>query len=169
MVVYNHHVEPLMELCDVYATARRAAYLMWRNRMLLEKEEEGMEQSKAEGVDGEKMVGEATQGDVNEGAADEGVDGVNSDSFPLDPTLLLTPTLHHSVARPWQVLPGRTHPMMTGKGGADGGYVVTSTRVIPIEGRAVQARGRQGKSRKRQKIDGQSGEEGTDKVDDLSE
>ena len=42
--------------------------------------------------------------------------------------------------REWQVLPGRTHPVMTGKGGAEG-YLFTAVRVIPAEGR-VEARGK---------------------------
>lgn len=167
VVVYNHHIEPLMELCDVYSTARRAAYLQWRNKKMEAKEDEE-EYVKVEAADGDNQV-MATNDSAVAGQADKEDEG-NNDLFPLDPTLLLTPTLHHSVARPWQVLPGRTHPMMMGKGGAEGGYVMTSTRVIPVEGIAVQARGRQGKSRKRQKIDGQSGEDGTDsKMDDLSE
>jgi len=42
--------------------------------------------------------------------------------------------------REWQVLPGRTHPVMTGRGGAEG-YLFTATRVVPAEGR-VEARGK---------------------------
>ncbi len=42
--------------------------------------------------------------------------------------------------REWQVLPGRTHPVMTGRGGAEG-YLFTATRAVPAEGR-VEARGK---------------------------
>lgn len=62
------------------------------------------------------------------------------EDFPLDPTLLLAPTIQTARCREWQVLPGRTHPLMTGRGGAEG-YIFTATRVLPAEGR-VEARGR---------------------------
>lgn len=57
----------------------------------------------------------------------------------VDPTLLLAPTVHTSWARRWQVLPGRTHPVMTSRGGGEG-CVLSATRVLPVEGR-VEARG----------------------------
>ena len=63
-----------------------------------------------------------------------------TEDFPLDPTLLLAPTIQTARVRPWQVLPGRTHPLMTGRGGSEG-YVFTATRVLPIEGK-VEARGK---------------------------
>ena len=69
-----------------------------------------------------------------------------SEDFPVDPRLLLAPTLQTSRVRDWQVLPGRTHPMMTSKGGSEG-YVFTARRVIPLEG-GVEARGKSGKRRK---------------------
>lgn len=59
--------------------------------------------------------------------------------FPLNPTLLLAPTIFTARCKNWQVLPGRTHPLMTGRGGAEG-YIFTGTRVLPVEGR-VEARG----------------------------
>lgn len=57
----------------------------------------------------------------------------------VDPTLLLAPTLHSTWARKWQVLPGRTHPVMTSRGGGEG-CVFHGVRVLPVEGK-VQARG----------------------------
>lgn len=65
---------------------------------------------------------------------------VPSKEFPLDPTLVLPPMVQTSRVRKWQVLPGRTHPLMTGRGGAEG-YVFVATRVLPAEGK-VEARGR---------------------------
>lgn len=59
--------------------------------------------------------------------------------FPVDPSLLLAPTIQTARAKPWQVLPGRTHPLMTGKGGSEG-YIFTATRVVPAHGR-IEARG----------------------------
>ncbi|KAL9059272.1 MAG: hypothetical protein Q9162_001309 [Coniocarpon cinnabarinum] len=71
---------------------------------------------------------------------------VPSDDFPLDPCLVLAPSLQTVRAREWQALPGRTHPVMTMKGGAEG-YVFTGTRVWPAEGK-VEARGNFAKKRK---------------------
>ena len=65
---------------------------------------------------------------------------VPNEDFPLNPTLLLGPTIQTARCRKWQVLPGRTHPLMTGRGGAEG-YIFTATRVLPAEGK-VEARGR---------------------------
>lgn len=70
--------------------------------------------------------------------------------FPVDPRLLLAPTLHTSRVRAWQVLPGRTHPLMTDRGGSEG-YMFTARRVIPLEG-GVAARGNF--SGKKRKVDG---------------
>lgn len=60
--------------------------------------------------------------------------------FPVDPTLLLATTIHTVRSRPWQVLPGRTHPLMSGRGGSEG-YILHATRAIPAEGK-VEARGK---------------------------
>ena len=65
---------------------------------------------------------------------------VPSEDFPVDPTLLLAPTIQTARVRNWQVLPERTHPLMTGRGGSDG-YLFTATRVLPAEGK-VEARGK---------------------------
>lgn len=71
---------------------------------------------------------------------------VPSKDFPVDPTLLLSPMLQTARVRRWQVLPGRTHPLMMGRGGAEG-YIFVGTRVLPAEGK-VEARGKIGKKRK---------------------
>ena len=71
---------------------------------------------------------------------------IDDADFPLDPTLLLNTMLQTSRARHWQVLPGRTHPLMTGKGGAEG-YIFSATRSIPVD-IDVQARGKFTKKRK---------------------
>lgn len=71
---------------------------------------------------------------------------VPSEDFPVDPTLLLAPMVQTARVRKWQVLPGRTHPLMIGRGGAEG-YVFVGTRVLPAEGK-VEARGKTGKKRK---------------------
>ncbi|KAI9828864.1 MAG: hypothetical protein M1819_006479 [Sarea resinae] len=63
-----------------------------------------------------------------------------NEDFPVNPTLLLGTTVQTARVRNWQVLPGRTHPMMTGKGGAEG-YLFHALRVLPAEGK-VEARGK---------------------------
>lgn len=68
------------------------------------------------------------------------------EDFPLDPRMALAPTLQTTRIRPWQVLPGRTHPLMTWRGGAEG-YLFTARRVVPVEGK-VEARGKYNKKRK---------------------
>lgn len=62
-----------------------------------------------------------------------------SEDDELDPTLLLAPTIHTTAARRYQVLPGRTHPVMTSRGGGEG-CVFHAVKVLPVEG-SVQARG----------------------------
>ncbi|GAB7347861.1 hypothetical protein MBLNU459_g5391t1 [Dothideomycetes sp. NU459] len=71
---------------------------------------------------------------------------LSEDDFPVDPRLLLGPSLQTSRIRPWQVLPGRTHPLMTYRGGAEG-FVFTARKVTPVEGK-VEARGKFSKKRK---------------------
>jgi tRNA (adenine-N(1)-)-methyltransferase non-catalytic subunit len=73
---------------------------------------------------------------------------VPSEDFPVDPTLLLTPSVQTGRVRKWQVLPGRTHPLMMGKGGAEG-YSFVGTRVVPAEVRvAARGKAKRGKGRK---------------------
>ncbi|KIW99309.1 uncharacterized protein Z519_00972 [Cladophialophora bantiana CBS 173.52] len=80
---------------------------------------------------------------------------VPSKDFPVDPTLLLAPSVHTARVRKWQVLPGRTHPLMTGRGGAEG-YVFVGTRVLPAEGK-VEARGRPPRGKKVKGEEGPTG------------
>jgi tRNA (adenine58-N1)-methyltransferase non-catalytic subunit len=72
---------------------------------------------------------------------------VPSEDFPLDPTLLLAPSVQTARLKRWQALPGRTHPLMMGRGGAEG-YVFVATRVLPAQGK-VAARGNTGGKRRR--------------------
>lgn len=127
VVVYSHNAEPLVQLCDYYSKERRTAYIA-------------------------RQFGSQTNGKRKNGAmADDEdrdeEDEEEEDNFPVNPTLLLAPSLQTARAREWQVLPQRTHPLMTSKGGAEG-YLFTATRVLPVEGK-VEARGhRGGKKRK---------------------
>ena len=72
---------------------------------------------------------------------------VPCEEYPVDPRLLIGVSLHTARSRPWQVLPGRTHPKMSGRGGSEG-YVFVGTKVYPAEG-TIEARG----FRKRRKLD----------------
>jgi tRNA (adenine-N(1)-)-methyltransferase non-catalytic subunit len=79
-----------------------------------------------------------------------------NEDFPLNPTLLLGTMVQTVRMRPWQCLPGRTHPIMTGQGGAEG-YLFTGTKVLPVEGK-IEARGKF----KRRKVVEDEGELGKD-------
>ncbi|CEN60671.1 hypothetical protein ASPCAL03106 [Aspergillus calidoustus] len=124
VVIYSPTIEPLTEIADLYSTARKTAYIN-RKRDLEEQKQ---------------ASGEANpeNGEYPELAAE----------FSLNPTLLLAPTLETVRVRPWQVLPGRTHPMMSGRGGAEG-YIFHAIRVLPTAG-FIQAAGNP--SRKRRKL-----------------
>jgi tRNA (adenine-N(1)-)-methyltransferase non-catalytic subunit len=134
IVVYNQNVEPLVELCDYYSKERRAAYI-----------------AREFGPPPQTQNGKKHKYDDDVDSTTEG--GPEDDDFPLNPTLVLAPSLQTARARQWQVLPQRTHPMMTSRGGAEG-YLFTATRVLPIEGR-VEARGHHGK--KKRKVGGEAG------------
>lgn len=121
-VVYSPHIEPLVELADLYSTSRRAAFL------------------------------------------NNPPSTMPCDDFPINPALLLAPTIHASRARRYQCLPGRTHPLMTARGGGEG-YLFVATRVLPAEG-GVRARGNFQKKKKGESEvvvkDGGSGKRGID-------
>jgi tRNA (adenine-N(1)-)-methyltransferase non-catalytic subunit len=137
IVVYNQNVEPLVELCDYYSKERRAAYIA----------REFGPSPQAQQQNGKKHKIEDDM-DTNDSTTEGGNE---EDDFPLNPTLLLAPSLQTARARQWQVLPQRTHPMMTSRGGAEG-YIFTATRVLPIEGR-VEARGHHGKKKRKVEVE----------------
>ncbi|OKL59888.1 tRNA (adenine(58)-N(1))-methyltransferase non-catalytic subunit trm6 [Talaromyces atroroseus] len=128
VVVYSPTVEQLTKLMDQYSSNRRAAYI--NRKTALEKERQN--------INTEDM-------DVDLPS----IESELSSEFPLDPTLILAPMLQTSRVREWQALPGRTHPLMTGRGNAEG-YIFHGTRVIPPSGR-IQARGIS--NRKKRKLD----------------
>ncbi|EQL01970.1 tRNA (adenine-N(1)-)-methyltransferase non-catalytic subunit trm6 [Ophiocordyceps sinensis CO18] len=110
IAISSPNIEPLTQLADCFAIARRTAWVS----------------SPPPGAEG-KTVAEL---DRWEGTPE----------FPINPTLVLGATIQTSRATRWQVLPGRTHPFMTARGGPEG-YVFTGWRAIPAEGR-ISARGR---------------------------
>ncbi|KAJ5998256.1 hypothetical protein N7499_001446 [Penicillium canescens] len=119
IAIYSPTVESLVQLTDMYSTARRTAFIH-RKREMEENTPEG------ETPDLSSLYEE----------------------FVVDPTLILPPTLQSSRVRPWQVLPGRTHPLMMGRGGAEG-YLFHGIRVFPTA-QNIQAAGN---IRKRRKLD----------------
>ncbi|PKY08641.1 hypothetical protein P168DRAFT_308557 [Aspergillus campestris IBT 28561] len=131
VAVYSPVIEPLTEVMDSYSTARKTAYITKRNQLGQRRQEQ------------EKTTGAA------------GIDSQDpfypelAEEFYVNPTLLLAPTLETSRVRSWQVLPGRTHPMMSGRGGAEG-YIFHASRVLPTQ-QTIQAAGNP--SRKRRRMD----------------
>jgi tRNA (adenine58-N1)-methyltransferase non-catalytic subunit len=110
IAIYSPTIEPLVLLSDAYSTSRRTAFI----------------QSPPASFTSLPLSSQ------NSWPGDE--------DFPLNPTLVINTSVQSARVREWQVLPGRTHPVMTGRGGAEG-YLFTAVRVIPAEGR-VEARGK---------------------------
>ncbi|KAH6885720.1 Gcd10p family-domain-containing protein [Thelonectria olida] len=108
--IYSPTIEPLTQLADCFSVARRAAWVSSPPPEI-----EGMTPEELESWEG-------------------------SAEFPLNPTLLLGVAIQTSRAKRWQVLPGRTHPFMMGRGGADG-FLLTAWRAVPVEGK-IEARGK---------------------------
>ena len=115
IAVFSPTIEPLIQLSDLYSTSRRTAFIQRPPK------------------------------EIEDWSPDELTKWQGNDDFPLIPTLVLGSNLQTARVRSWQVLPGRTHPVMTSKGGAEG-YLWTATRVIPAEGK-VSARGKYSKRR----------------------
>ncbi|PYH90119.1 eukaryotic translation initiation factor 3, gamma subunit [Aspergillus ellipticus CBS 707.79] len=124
IVIYSPTVEPLTEVMDLFSTARKTAFIM-RRRELEE------------------------QADESEDPAElsQRVSAELAEEFPIDPTTLLSPTLQTSRVRAWQVLPGRTHPLMSGRGGAEG-YIFHAIRIIPKQ-ESIEAAGDPARKRRR--------------------
>jgi len=110
IAIFSPTIEPLVSLSDAYSTSRRTAFIQSPPQSFTSLPLESRD---------------SWQGD---------------EDFPLNPTLVINTSVQSARVREWQVLPGRTHPVMTGRGGAEG-YLFTAVRVIPAEGR-VEARGK---------------------------
>ena len=116
IAIYSPTIEPLTHLSDLYSTSRRTAFIQSPPSELAELSKE----------------------DITKWGGNE--------DFPLNPTLVLNSNVQTARVREWQVLPGRTHPVMTGRGGAEG-YLWSGTRVVPAVGK-VEARGKFGRKRR---------------------
>ncbi|CAH0059319.1 unnamed protein product [Clonostachys solani] len=110
IAIYSPSIEPLNSLVDCFSVGRRAAWITEPP-----KEAEG------------KAIEELERWEGNA-------------EYPLNPTLILNASIQTSRAKRWQVLPGRTHPVMTAKGGAEG-YIFTGWRALPVAGK-IEARGK---------------------------
>lgn len=126
IAIFSPTIEPLSHLIDLYSTSRRTAFIQG-----MPKELEGWNRDALS-----RWLG--------------------NEDFPLNPTLVLGATIQTAKVRQWQVLPGRTHPVMTSRGGAEG-YLWTAVRVLPAEGK-ISARGKFTKKRtdvavKEEKVD----------------
>ena len=120
VAVYSPTVEPLTALADCYSIARRAAWAA----------DPPPEAAGLSPAELERWPG--------------------TPEFPLNPSLLLGAAVQTSRVRRWQVLPGRTHPLMTSRGGPEG-YIFTAWRVKPAEGK-VEARGKARPKPKKRKV-----------------
>lgn len=110
VAIYSPTIEPLTQLADCFSISRRGAWV-------------SSPPAEAEG----KTVAELET-------------WPGTPEFPINPALLIGAQVQTSRARRWQVLPGRTHPFMTERGGASG-FVFTGWRAIPAEGN-ITARGK---------------------------
>ncbi|KAI6380833.1 hypothetical protein MCOR25_001504 [Pyricularia grisea] len=131
VAVYSPTLEPLTRLADCYSVARRGAWMSCAD-----------EDEKQEPEGGAETSASATPGPAKL------VRKEGTEEFPVNPTLLLGVSIQTSRVRKWQVLPNRTHPLMTSRGGAEG-YVLTGWRAVPAEGK-VEARGKFVKKQKRE-------------------
>ena len=113
VAIYSASLEPLAKLADCFSVARRTAW--------------------TSGSTPEANL-------IADKSAEELERWAGSENFPLNPTLLLGTSIQTSRARKWQVLPGRTHPLMTERGGAEG-YIFIGWRAKPAEGK-VAAKGK---------------------------
>ncbi|OTB04237.1 hypothetical protein M426DRAFT_23102 [Hypoxylon sp. CI-4A] len=120
IAIYSQTIEPLTALVDCYSIARRGAWVS---------------------NPPEEAVGKTPE---------ELESWPGNEEFPLNPSLVLGAALQTSRITKWQVLPGRTHPLMTSKGGPEG-FIFTAWRVKPAEGK-VEARGKP-RSNKKRKVD----------------
>ena len=111
VAIYSPNLEPLTALADCFSIARRTVW---------------------SGPDPPAEIAGKTVEELEHWPG--------SEAFPVNPMSLLGVAVQTSRVRKWQVLPGRTHPLMTQRGGSEG-YIFTGWKAKPAEGR-VTARGK---------------------------
>jgi len=134
VVVYTPTLEQATEIADFYSSARRAQWILNKNPDPSE-----------------------VKAETNEETGPEEEEFTEWNDETPDPTLVLAPTVHRVNVRQYQVLPGRTHPLMTSRGGAEG-YLFHGTRVVPVAGR-VDARGAYASQKKKRRTVAKDDEE----------
>jgi len=143
VAIYSPTIESLVNLSDAYSTSRRTAFIQSPPESFLSLPYAADEPSQRPST---PPFQTAQSSDTKSGSKQPTQETWPGDAdFPLNPTLLLNTAVQSARIREWQVLPGRTHPVMTGRGGAEG-YLFTAVRVIPARGR-VEARGKFAKKR----------------------
>ncbi|KAF3912003.1 hypothetical protein AA313_de0209015 [Arthrobotrys entomopaga] len=144
LVIYSPSVEPLSEVVDWCSTLRRTEYMRIKKETSTPIENE----PQTHVFDPDNTNPDIDADTLATLKALPKLPLHNTDEyFPIDPTNLLAPTIHTSRVRTFQALPGRTHPLMTSRGGSEG-YIMHATRVFPILEGKVEARGRFGSRRK---------------------
>ena len=103
IVIYSPTIEPLVTLSDLYSTSRRTAFIQ------------------SPPTSFSSLTSE-----------EEKARWAGDEDFPLNPTLVLNASVQSARVREWQVLPGRTHPLMTGRGGAEG-YLFTGANMCYLD------------------------------------
>ncbi|KAK6528779.1 tRNA (adenine(58)-N(1))-methyltransferase non-catalytic subunit trm6 [Orbilia ellipsospora] len=145
LVIYSPSVEPLSEVVDWCSTLRRNEYMRIKKETTTTAAENEVQTHVFDPDNTNPDI------DADTLATLEGLPKlplhITDEYFPIDPTNLLAPTIHTSRVRTFQALPGRTHPLMTSRGGSEG-YIMHATKVFPILEGKVEARGKFGSRRK---------------------
>ncbi|KAF3918835.1 hypothetical protein ABW20_dc0101194 [Dactylellina cionopaga] len=153
LVIYSPSVEPLSEVVDWCSTLRRTEYMRLKKEAEAEAEAEGFSNTSDNKNNYHTLDPENTNPDIDQPTLETLKSlprlplHTSDEYFPINPTNLLAPTIHTSRVRTFQALPGRTHPLMTSRGGSEG-YVLHATKVFPILEGKVEARGKYGARRK---------------------
>jgi tRNA (adenine-N(1)-)-methyltransferase non-catalytic subunit len=160
VVVYTPTLEQATEISDLYSSSRRAE---WIAKKYSTEPGNGLVNDTVMKIKTEEEIVEEAGEDQNQGSSnDEEQKFTEWEDETPDPTLLLAATIHRLNTRQYQVLPGRTHPVMTSKGGAEG-YIFHGTRVVPVAGR-VDARGAYASQKKKRRITADAESTGPEEV-----
>ncbi|KAF3931759.1 hypothetical protein ABW19_dt0200905 [Dactylella cylindrospora] len=148
LVIYSPSVEPLSEVVDWCSTLRRNEFMRIKKEATAAADAQPQPESQFHTLDPEATNPDIDAETLSTLSTLPKLPLHTSDGyFPIDPTNLLAPTIHTSRVRKFQALPGRTHPLMTSRGGSEG-YVMHATKVLPILEGKVEARGRFGSRKK---------------------
>ncbi|KAK6502931.1 tRNA (adenine(58)-N(1))-methyltransferase non-catalytic subunit trm6 [Arthrobotrys musiformis] len=148
LVIYSPSVEPLSEVVDWCSTLRRTEYMRVKKESETTTAPSVPQQPLLHTLDPENTNPDIDQNTLETLKSLPKLPAHTSDEyFPIDPTNLLAPTIHTSRVRTFQALPGRTHPLMTSRGGSEG-YILHATKVFPILEGKVEARGKFGSKKK---------------------